>query len=91
MAQFESSLKADKKLREACSVFGLDDKECKKLEGYVGEICGVLGKGAKTKRKKQLSKWQLCIKERRSGKPFDPVAIKQLAKEYKAGTCPSGA
>jgi len=90
LSEFEGALKANKKLREACSAFGLDDAECKKLEGYVGEICGVLGKGGKTKRKKQLSKWQVCIKERRTGKPFDPAAIKELAKEYKAGTCPSG-
>lgn len=90
-AGFESSIKATEKLRKACKALGLDEAQCKKLEPYVGEVCGVLiegGKAGKTRRK--LSKWQLCIKERRAGKPFDPTAIKALAGEYRAGRCPSG-
>jgi hypothetical protein len=50
-------------------------------------ICKI-GK-TKAKKSRKLSKWQLCIKEERAGKPFDPEAFKKLSKDYKAGKCPS--
>lgn len=80
-ATFDSSVK----LRRVCDEFGLNDRECNKLEKYVGEICGA---GKKPRAKRARSQWQECIASRRKGKPFDPQAIKTLAKEYRAGTCP---
>jgi len=37
---------------------------------------------------RKRSKWQECIMSRRKGLPFDPDAIKELAKEYREGRCP---
>jgi hypothetical protein len=39
--------------------------------------------------KRPLSKWQMCIKQERAGKKFDPAAIKDLAVKYRQGKCPS--
>lgn len=47
------------------------------------------GEKMEKKKKKKLSKWQLCIKEERSGKDFDPDAMKKLSKLYKEDKCPS--
>lgn len=53
-------------------------------------ICPVVTpRGAKKPRKP--SRWQLCIKEEREGKPFDPQAMKKLSPKYKAGLCPTKA
>lgn len=62
-------------------------KALQKLQGLVNgmPICTmeVLGKG-----KRALSRWQMCIKKERAGKPFDSAAIKSLAVKYKRGECP---
>jgi len=47
------------------------------------------GKSKRTTGPRKVSLWQQCIKQRRTGKKFDPNAIRELAKEYKAGKCPS--
>lgn len=47
------------------------------------DLCAVAGKP-----KRKRSQWQECIAVRRKGKKFDPQAIKDLAKEYRAGRCP---
>ena len=54
-------------------------------------ICRVGGKEAKPKKPRKVSKWQLCIQERRKGQKWDPTALTRLSKEYKAGKCPSPA
>jgi hypothetical protein len=53
-----------------------------------GKLMVDFGVEREGKKKRKLSKWQQCIRERRSGKPFDPSAIRELSKEYKAGRCP---
>jgi len=71
-----------------CAELELDERKCKRLEGFVK----YLQRGAKPRpadKRRVRSKWQACIAERRAGKPFDPAAIRELAREYKAGTCPS--
>lgn len=89
LAEFETGVKTGKKIRAICNKLGLDDASCVKLEGMIGDVCGELATAAKReKRPRKLSKWQLCIAERRKGKPFDPDAMKKLAEEYKAGRCP---
>lgn len=50
-------------------------------------ICSV--PRARPRKPRKISDWQLCIKEERVGKPFDPEAMKKLAPKYKAGTCPT--
>lgn len=88
-AGFDASVKASEKLRKACEALGLDEAKCKKLEGYIGEVCGELGAGARRGRAgRELSAWQLCIRKERAGKPFDPAAMKELAAKYRRGECP---
>jgi len=53
-------------------------------------ICPVIPRG-RPKKPRKPSKWQLCIKEERAGKPFDPQAMKKLSPKYKAGLCPTKA
>jgi len=51
-------------------------------------ICKV-GKGTrKASGPRKVSRWQLCIKKERTGKKFDPDAIRKLAVLYKQGKCP---
>lgn len=92
LESFDVAVKATEKLRQACKTLGLDESGCKKLERMVGEICGTLSGGKRESggSKRLPTRWQQCIRERRAGKPFDPQAIKELSKEYKAGRCPSG-
>lgn len=63
-------------------------KTLQKLQGLVNgmPICG-LGVTTPTG-KRILSRWQMCIRKERAGKPFDPAAIKNLAIKYKRGECP---
>jgi hypothetical protein len=70
-------------LPEICRELGLDEPKCRRLDQIVQDICS----GKRPKVRKQ-SLWQQCIASRRKGKPFDPSAIKELAKEYHAGKCP---
>lgn len=70
-------------LADLCDELALSTAQCKILEKSLPSLCGVPGK---TKRARTA--WQQCIAERRKGKPFDPEAIKELAKEYRAGRCP---
>ena len=65
-----------------CRELGLDAPRCRTLKQLVRDICS--GK----RKKRARSPWQECIAKERKGKPFDPQAIKQLAKEYRAGRCP---
>ena len=74
-------------VRETCGILELSDEKCKVLAKRLSKLCGVSEKPSAPRR---LSKWQQCISERRKGKPFDPQTMKTLAKEYKAGRCPSG-
>jgi hypothetical protein len=73
----------DPQLPEICQELELDEPKCRKLDKIVQDLCS--GKTAKPRKR---SKWQECIASRRKGKPFDPKAIKELAKEYRAGKCP---
>jgi len=47
-----------------------------------------MGKRTKAAGPRKVSRWQQCIKKERTGKKFDPDAIRELAKLYKAGKCP---
>ena len=76
----------------------LEKMEPEDTKGYVKRILVKLEKmpvckNVKGKRKftgpRKVSKWTQCIKQRRTGKKFDPDAIRALAIEYKAGKCPS--
>lgn len=78
-------MKKTSELGEVCEELGLEEKECKVLEGKLGILCRIAPK-EKTKRKR--SNWQECISSRRKGKPFDPQAMKRLSVEYRAGKCP---
>lgn len=52
-------------------------------------ICSTGKRAGKTNAgPRKVSRWQQCIKKERSGKKFDPDAIRELAKLYKAGKCP---
>lgn len=82
-ADFDASVK----LQRACQQLQLDRAGCNLLQGLIVDICGA-PKSRKTKTKRARSRWQECIATRRKGKKFDPQAIKDLAKEYRAGTCP---
>jgi len=87
-AGFDASVRATKRLEDVCKELGLDEVKCKRLEGAVGEICGALGGAGAGKAKRARSRWQECIAKERAGKAFDPQAIKELSKLYKAGKCP---
>lgn len=91
---FDQSLKkgGSSHLEKLCDDLKLNQTECRYLESKLGEICVIPKRSRKGKSEgiRQLSRWQQCIKERRSGKKFDPQAIRDLAKEYHAGRCPSG-
>lgn len=87
-AGFDASVKATEKLRKACEALGLDEAGCRKLEGYVAGICGERGGGRGIKAPRVKSRWQECIAKERKGKPFDPQAMRELSKLYKAGKCP---
>ena len=67
-----------------CAELNLTPIQCSLLKGKVGELCGGRVKPVGRAR----SRWQECIAARRAGKPFDPQAIRELAKEYKEGKCP---
>ena len=71
-------------LEVVCEELGLTDMQCGILKQKLPELCRIVP--AKTKRKRSL--WQQCIAKERKGKPFDPKAIKELAKLYKEGKCP---
>lgn len=71
-------------LEIVCEELGLTSMQCSTLKDKLPELCRIAP--VKTKRKRSL--WQQCIATRRKGKPFDPQAIKELAKEYRAGRCP---
>lgn len=77
-------------LRRLCNELGLSRNKCQILGGRISEFCGTKTRKGKAKTPRARSRWQQCIAERRKGKPFDPEAIKALAKEYRAGRCPSG-
>lgn len=73
---------------------GLDktSKEGKLLKSLLDDLdfMSICKEGARKARKpRKPGKWQLCIKEERTGKPFDPQAISKLKLKYRAGTCPS--
>lgn len=69
---------------QICEELELDAPKCRTLKSLITEFCT----RKKPKTKRERSKWQECIASRRKGKKFDPQAIKELAKEYRAGTCP---
>ncbi len=88
LASFNDSIKkSDSTLQKVCQELDLDKAQCRYLEGKLSQICTT--KRTRTKgEKRPLTKWQQCIVSRRTGKKFDPQAIKELAKEYHAGRCP---
>ena len=51
-------------------------------------LCKSGGKRTKSGLPRKRSKWQECIAKERKGKKFDPQAIRELAKKYRAGQCP---
>ena len=75
---------------EICEELELNQKQCDTLSKMLPEACPpctrTRERGEKGERKK--SKWQECITKERKGKPFDPVAIRELAVKYKRGECP---
>ncbi len=71
-------------LEIVCEELGLTSMQCGILKEKLPGLCRI----TPAKKKRRLSLWQQCIATRRKGKPFDPQAIKRLAKEYRAGTCP---
>jgi len=71
---------------DICRKLSLPLEKCELLQDYLSNHCGFKASKAPTGRKR--SKWQECIATRRAGKKFDPEAIRELAKEYKAGRCP---
>lgn len=42
----------------------------------------------KARGERKPSRWQMCIRKERAGKPFDPTALKKLAEKYRRGECP---
>jgi hypothetical protein len=87
-ATLDASIKGGNNLEKICRELGLDQVQCQRLEGMVPQICGVTSKRTRAKSIRPRTRWQECIAVRRKGKPFDPQAIKELAKEYRAGKCP---
>lgn len=73
--------------QQLCKQYGLKEEQCEKLKQAAKSLCPT--EDSKGKPKRELSKWQLCIKEKRKGKSFDPNAMKRLSKLYKKGKCPT--
>jgi hypothetical protein len=73
---------------EICEELELNEKQCQTLAKMIPEVCPPCTRITREKGERKKSKWQECITSRRKGKPFDPDAIRELAKEYKAGKCP---
>lgn len=90
MAVGVSNFDGEIALRRLCQELGLSGNKCEILGARIGEFCGTRTQKGKAKMPRKRSRWQECIAERRAGKKFDPQAIKELAKEYRAGRCPSG-
>jgi len=67
-----------------CGQLDLSDDKCAILEEWLKTYC----RATATRKPRKISRWQECITARRKGKRFDPQAIKELAKEYRAGRCP---
>ena len=88
---FDSTVNSAIKLRKVCKDIGISESKCNSLMEIIGDVCSDFcgSPGAKQKTKRTLTRWQRCIQERRAGKKFDPQAIKELAKEYRAGRCPT--
>ena len=74
-------------LRGLCGKLDLSDKQCNYLKRNINSLCSGRGRVGK---KRKVSNWQRCIKEHMSGKKWDPSRIKEAAKLYRAGKCPSG-
>lgn len=88
---FESTVPSALKLRKACQLVGISKGKCEELMELVPDVCGSYRATTKGKKpKRALSKWQLCIREQAKGKKWDPSRIKEAAKLYRAGKCPSG-
>lgn len=78
--------------KDLCETYGLEDWQCEKLKDSAMSQCPVRTVEKKVPRApsgRRLSKWQLCIKEEMTGKPFDPQRISELSELYKAGKCPT--
>jgi len=80
-------------LDEICSGMGLNWEQCQFLKKWYKQKqvefqkrC--VSRGGTMSKPRKRSKWQECIMSRRKGLPFDPDAIKELAKEYREGRCP---
>lgn len=85
---FESTVPSALKLRKACQQVGIPKDKCESLMELIPDLCVGTGTAGK-KTRRGSSKWQLCIKEQMQGKKWDPSRIKEAAKLYKAGKCPS--
>jgi len=78
---------------EVCAGMNLDWEQCQFLKKWYKQKQIELQKqcvaeGGTVSKPRKRSKWQECIASRRKGKPFDPQAIKELAKLYREGKCP---
>lgn len=72
-----------------CHALDLNVKQCETLAEMLPEACPPCAARKPPENGRHVkSRWQECIGERRKGKPFDPAAIRELAKEYRAGRCP---
>lgn len=74
-------------LEKLCNELDLSSQQCEYLGGKLSTVCRV-GRAKGPKAKRARTRWQECIAKERKGKPFDPQAIRELAKEYRAGKCP---
>ena len=91
-ASFDATVNSAIKLRKVCKDIGISESKCNSLMEVIGDVCSDFcgsPRAAKKKTKRTLSRWQHCIIEGRTGKKFDPQAIKELSKLYKEGKCPS--
>lgn len=77
-------------VEDVCKQLALDKVQCNVLNTLLPKLCHCPKpeKGEKGEKARQKSRWQECISLRRHGQPFNPDAIKELAKEYRAGKCP---
>lgn len=75
-------------VEEICDELKLSDSQCKTLGKLLPEACPPCTAAHKGGGERKVSRWQECITKERKGKPFDPAAIKELAKRYHAGKCP---
>jgi hypothetical protein len=73
---------------EICEELKLTKPQCQTLAELLPEVCPPCTRMKREKGERKESNWQKCIKKERAGKPFDPDAIRDLAKKYKAGQCP---